>query len=140
MISLMLLTEKSDGKMKGRQVYNGKPTREWVSKENKSSPTVMNEALVITSLVDAHEHRDVMGSDVPNAFVQVVLPEKEGSDRVCMKIFGELVEYLIEIAPETYSSMSSWRSTGKSYKLPFKKQSIGCLKHHFSGTMNSPVS
>ena len=69
MISLMLLTEKSDGKMKGRQVYNGKPTREWVSKENKSSPTVINEALVITSMVDTHEHRDVMGSNVPNAFV-----------------------------------------------------------------------
>ena len=95
---------KKDGKMKGRQVYNGKPTREWVSKENKSSPTVMNEALIITSLVDAHEDRDVMGSDFPNAFVQVVLPEnKEGSNRVCMKIVGELVDYLIEIAPETYS-------------------------------------
>ena len=87
MISLMLLTEKKDGKMKGRQVYNGKPTREQVSKENKSSPTVMNESLIITSLVDAYEDRDVMGSDVPNAFVQVVLPEnKEGSDRVCMKL------------------------------------------------------
>ena len=55
MISLMSLTEKEDGKMKDRQVYNGKPTREWMSKENNSSPTVMNEALIITSLVDAHE-------------------------------------------------------------------------------------
>ena len=100
----MLLTGKKDGKMKGRQVYNGKPTREWVSKENKSSPTVMNKALIITSLVDAHEDWDVMGSDVPNACIQVILPEnKEGSDRFCMRIVGELVYYLIEIAPETYS-------------------------------------
>ena len=73
-------------------------------KEKKLSPTVMNKSRIITSLVDAHEDRDVMGSDVPNTFVRVVLPEnKEGSDRVCMKIVGELVEYLIEIAPETYS-------------------------------------
>lgn len=53
-ISLMLLTEKFDGKIKCRQVYNGKPTREWVSKENKYPPTVINEALVITSMIDAH--------------------------------------------------------------------------------------
>ena len=33
MISLMLLTEKDDGKMKGRHVYNGKSTQEWVIKE-----------------------------------------------------------------------------------------------------------
>ena len=62
----------------------------------------MNKVLNITSLVDAHEDRDVMGSDVPNAFIQVVLPEnKEGNDRVCMKIVGKLVDYLTEIAPET---------------------------------------
>ena len=99
MISLMLSTEKADGKMKCFQVYNGKPTREWVSKENKSSPAVNNEALVITSMINANEHRGVMGSNVPNTFVQVDLPEKEGSEQVCMKIVGELVEYLAEIAP-----------------------------------------
>ena len=32
MISLMLLSEKLDGSMKGRQVYNGKPAQEWVSR------------------------------------------------------------------------------------------------------------
>ena len=41
-ISLMLFADKLDGRVKVLQVYNGKPTRKWVSQENKSSPTVIN--------------------------------------------------------------------------------------------------
>jgi hypothetical protein len=40
MEALMLLTEKRDGTIKGRMVYNGKPTREWLSREDSTSPTV----------------------------------------------------------------------------------------------------
>jgi len=34
--ALMFLQEKKDGTMKGRMVYNGKPTREWLSREDSS--------------------------------------------------------------------------------------------------------
>ena len=37
---LMLLTRKKSGDVKGRLVYNGKGTRSWISREDKSSPTV----------------------------------------------------------------------------------------------------
>ena len=37
---IMLLTEKRDKSVKGRYVYNGKPTREWLSREDAASPTV----------------------------------------------------------------------------------------------------
>ena len=37
--ALVLLTEKRDGSIKGRTVYNGKPTREWLSREDTMSPT-----------------------------------------------------------------------------------------------------
>jgi hypothetical protein len=30
-MALMFLTEKRDKSVKGRMVYNGKPTREWLS-------------------------------------------------------------------------------------------------------------
>ena len=102
MISLMLLTKKASGEIKGRQVYNGKPSRDWVSKEEKASPTVANEALTLTCMVDAHEGRDVMGADVPNAFIQTSLPKRKGEERVVMKITGKLVDWLVELAPETY--------------------------------------
>lgn len=101
MKSLILVSEKSDGSMKGRQIYNGKTTREWDSKEKKLSPTVINEALVITSMIDEHKHCDIMGRDAPNAFIKVNLPEKEGSEQVFVEIVGGLVDYLVEMALET---------------------------------------
>ena len=57
----------------------------------------------MTLMIVAHKNRDIMGSKVPNDFVQVDLPKEEGGERVCMKIVGELVDYLVEIALETYA-------------------------------------
>ena len=37
----------------------------------------------MTLTIDAHENRDVMSADVPNAFIQTELPEiKQGEERV----------------------------------------------------------
>ena len=48
--------------------------------------------------IDAHENRDVMSADVPNAFIQTKMPEvKEGEERVMMKITGVLVDILIQL-------------------------------------------
>jgi len=69
MVALMLLTEKRDGTIKGRMVYNGKPTREWLSRENAASPTTSLESLLLAAMIDAHEERDVMTADVPNTFI-----------------------------------------------------------------------
>jgi hypothetical protein len=38
-MALMFLTEKRDKSVKGRMVYNGKPTREWLSCADAASPT-----------------------------------------------------------------------------------------------------
>ena len=103
MEALMFLTEKRDGTVKGRMVYNGKPTREWLSREDSSSPTVMNESTFLTATVDAKENRDVMSFDVPNAFIQTLMPETNaGDERIIMKITGVLVDILVQLSPETY--------------------------------------
>jgi len=89
MDALMLLTEKKDGTIKGRMVYNGKVTREWVSKDDAASPTAYVESIMITGVVDAKEDRDVMSGDVPNTFIQANMHKvKQGEDRVMMKIKG----------------------------------------------------
>ena len=99
----MFLTEKRDGTIKGRMVYNGKPTREYFSKEEATSPTVSLESILITGVIDAHEERDVMTADVPNAFIQTEMPEtKDGEDRVIMKITGILVDLMITLDAERY--------------------------------------
>ena len=92
---------EENGGIKGRQVYNGKPTRDWVSKEDKVLSTVANEALVLTSMIDSIEDRDVMSSDIKNAFIQANLNRKDDEERVIMKITGKLVEWLVELSPET---------------------------------------
>ena len=101
--ALMLLTEKRDGSVKGRCVYNGKPTRKWLSKDDAASPTVSTESIMLTVVVDAKEGRDVMTADVPNAFIQTKMPEmKKGDERVIMKITGVLVDLMVELAPDIY--------------------------------------
>eukprot|EP00980_Cylindrotheca_fusiformis_P022076 scaffold8970_cov88-Cylindrotheca_fusiformis.AAC.1 len=105
MEALMFLTEKRDGTIKGRMVYNGKPTRDWLSREDAASPTASLESVFLTATIDAHEGRDVMTADVPNAFIQTQMPEqKEGEDRVIMKITGVLVDLLVDLNPHTYKN------------------------------------
>jgi len=72
----MFLTEKSDKKIKGRLVYNGKPTRGFVNKEDSASPTAANESINITCAIHAHENPDIMTADIPKAFVQTKLRKK----------------------------------------------------------------
>ncbi|CAJ1959417.1 unnamed protein product [Cylindrotheca closterium] len=99
----MLLAEKQFEKtIKGRLVYQGDGTCEWLSREDTASPTASQEATTTSCVIDAHEEgRDVMTMDVPNAFIQTYMPEaKEGEDRIYMKITGMMVQILIDMAPE----------------------------------------
>jgi hypothetical protein len=58
--ALMFLAEKRDKSIKGRMVYNGKPTQEWLLREDSTSPTAALESIMLTAIVDAKEDRDVM--------------------------------------------------------------------------------
>ncbi|CAJ1931482.1 unnamed protein product [Cylindrotheca closterium] len=105
--AMMILAEKQfEKKTKGRLVYQGDGTREWLSQEDAASPKASQEAITTTCVIDAHEGRDVMTMDimmmdVSNAFIQTYMPEaKEGEDRFYMKITGMMVQISIDMAPE----------------------------------------
>ena len=102
MEGLLFISQKSTGEHKGRLAYNGKPTREWVSRKDKSSPTVATESIFVTCTVDAAKKRDVMSLDVPNAFIQARLPKARVGERVIMKLRGEVVDWLVELDPLAY--------------------------------------
>ena len=105
MEALLLLTEKRNKTVKGRMVYNGKPSREWIGKEDSASPTAALESILITAVIDAKERRDVMTADVPNAFIQTVMPKpKDGQARVMMKITGVLVDVVVQMNPSLYKN------------------------------------
>jgi hypothetical protein len=101
--ALMFLGGKRDRTVKGRMVYNGKPMKEWLSREDSVSPTAALESIMLTAVIDAHEERDVMTCDIPNAFIQALMPKVEdGDERVMMKITGLLVNMLGKLNPELY--------------------------------------
>ena len=67
---LMFLKRKRSGKMKGRGCANGRLQREYITKEESSSPTVSLYALMGSCLMDAMDNRKVITVDIPGAFLQ----------------------------------------------------------------------
>ena len=123
----MYLSQKRDLSIKGRGVYNGKPTREWVDRDDVASPTVTTESIMATVIVDAKEGRDIMSNDIPNAFIQASLPNKPGEARVIMKVTGVLVDILVEVAPDVYSGFVVYEKGKKVLYLQVLQALYGML-------------
>ena len=66
----MFLKGKKNRDIKGRTVAGGNKQRDFISKENSSSPTVSTEVVPLSCIIDAEEERDVAVIDIPNAFIQ----------------------------------------------------------------------
>jgi hypothetical protein len=96
--SYMFLKLKRDGNIKGRTVAGGNKQRDYISKEDASSPTVTTESVLLSCIIDAEEHREVAVEDIPNAFVQTRMENEK--DMAFIKIRGILVDIMVEIAPE----------------------------------------
>ena len=81
-------------------VAGGNTQREYLTKEDASSPTVSTQAVLLTSIVDAHERQDVAVIDIPNAFIQTRVDNPK--DRVIIRMRGVVVDWLVKAAPEVY--------------------------------------
>ena len=55
---------------KGTGCADEKKQRDWLSKEYTSLPTVFNEGLVLSCMIDAMEGQEVATADIPGAFLQ----------------------------------------------------------------------
>src|SRR5210317_1729044 len=98
--SIMLLKQKRDGTIKGRNCADGKKQREFTSKEEAASPTVKLESVFLTSVIEAHKGRDVATVYIPNAFIQTKIENE--ADKVVMRMRGKLAYYFILIVPQIY--------------------------------------
>ena len=98
--SLIFLVEKRDGKIKSRHCANGSKQRAWMNPEEAASPTAMTESVMLTATLEAQEGRDVATFDIPNAFIQTPVEERDAQgDRIVMKIRGAMVNMLVELDP-----------------------------------------
>ncbi|KAG7374511.1 reverse transcriptase RNA-dependent DNA polymerase [Nitzschia inconspicua] len=103
MESLIFLTEKRDGRLKGRMCANGSTQQEYTNRDETATPTAMTESILITGTIDAKQKRDIMTADIPNAFVQTPVDKQKVGERIIMKIRGLMVDILVEMAPEIYA-------------------------------------
>jgi Reverse transcriptase (RNA-dependent DNA polymerase) len=90
-----LIKEKRDGKIKGRTCANGSTQRALYPREETASPTMSNEALFLSVLIDAKEKRDVGMADVQGAYLNANM-----KDFVLMRITGDAVEIFCTVNPE----------------------------------------
>ena len=76
--ALCFLNKKSDRRIKARTVYNGKPTREWLTREDSSSPTALSKGVMLTTVVDAKKEQTSRATTYPmHLFRRMSLKEKQ---------------------------------------------------------------
>jgi hypothetical protein len=91
---LMFLKRKRDGTVKTRGCADGRPQREYISKDDSSSPTVSIYALMASCLMDAIDERKVVTCDILGAFLQFDWP----ADQDCyLKFENVMVDMICQI-------------------------------------------
>ncbi len=125
----MFVKKKQSGQINARKVAGGNKQRYFISKENASYPTVTTESVLLTSLVDVQENRDVAIVDIPNGFIQTVVEDDE--DKFVMRIRGHIVDVLVMVAPKVYSPYVSTDKQGRKQLL------VECLNAIYGTTVAS---
>jgi hypothetical protein len=115
--SFIFLKEKKDGSLKARAVLGGNVQRDYITKDEASSPTAYTEAVILTAIVDAKEKRDVATVDLPNAFCQTVITDADAEHRIIVRLRGALVDMLVDIAPKVYSPYVTTNKKGEKILL-----------------------
>src|SRR5210317_575036 len=118
--SIILLKQKRDGTIKGRNCADGRKQREFTSKEAAASPTVKFESVFLTSVIEAHEGRDVATIDIPNDFIQTKIENE--AEKVVIKMRGKLAEYLVLIATQIYKPYIVFENGKKYYIVKHRMQ------------------
>ena len=98
-----------------------------MTKDEITSPTVMNENVFITSCIYAHEKRDVATVDVPGAFLHNNVDPED--DTVHMILQGVLAELMVKVEPELYRKYVIYDSKGRMILyVKMQKALYGMLK------------
>jgi hypothetical protein len=113
--SHVFVKKKRAGQIKARKVAGGNKQRDFISKENASSPTVATELVLLTSLVDAQENCNVAIVDIPNVFIQIDV--EDNKDKVVMRIRGHMADVLVKVAPKVYGPYVSTDKQGRKQLL-----------------------
>jgi hypothetical protein len=119
----MFLKEKRCGLIKGRGCADGRKQRDYLTKEETSSPTVAIESVMLSCTIDAKEKRDVATVDIPGAFMQT---DMEGT--VHMVLEGTMAELLVKLHPKLYQKHVQIKKGKPTMYVQLKKALYGRLQ------------
>ena len=132
----MFLKRKRSGKMKGKGCADGRPQREYITKEESSSPTVSLYALMGSCLMDAIDGRKFITVDIPGAFLQGDLPQDEHPgyimfegimvDMICT-MFDYLEDIIVEAAEDLKNSRSNYPGNNQLMKVNYDSPSLSTI-------------
>jgi hypothetical protein len=120
--AINLIKEKRCGIIKGRTVADGRAQCNKYDKVETTSPTMSNDALMLTFLVDALERRAVATADVPGAYLHADM-----DDFTLLKFVGHSVDILCKTNPE-YEKFVTEENGKKVLYLQLLKALYGCIK------------
>ena len=109
----MFLKEKRTGEIKARGCVNGSKQREYIKKEDATSPTVSLESLVIVASINAFENRKVATFDIPGEFLHT---ETDGD--IIMALEGPLAELMVKVDPKIYRKHITTNKNAAFYRRP----------------------
>ena len=95
---MFLMLKSDEVTIKGRVRADRRKQRDWISKEDTSSPTVSTEGLMLSCMIDAMEGREVATTDTPEAFLKT---DYEKGD-IHIKLERAMVTLIEDTDPEYY--------------------------------------
>ena len=126
MHAVNLIKEKRDYEIKGRTCADGSKQKRYLKPdETVSSPAVGLDAFFTSLLIDAYENRNVTVFDVPGAFLQPEMPEKDGM--VLLKMTGTMVDLMCEVNPE-YIPTVIYENGRKVLYMRVLRSLYGCIE------------
>lgn len=108
---LLFLKRKRCGKVKSRGCVDGRPQREFLLREDCTTPTISLHELMATCIIDALEERKAVCVDIPGAFLQADL---EPDEKYYVKITNVMVDMLCKSFPE-YKDKIIYGKNGRKY-------------------------
>ena len=120
--AINVIKEKRCGTLKGRTVADGSVQRDLYSKAETASPTISNDALMLTMMVDAWENRDVAIADVDGAYLHADM-----DDFTLLKLEGNSVNIMCEVNGE-YEEFVCIENGKRVLYLRLLKALYGCVK------------
>ena len=121
----MFLKEKQDGTIKAQGCCKLRIQRNYKTKEDSISPTVIQENLMVTCIIDAMEVRNVAVAIIPSDFIHTYIVHRDLI--VHVRLCGVLTYLLVNIKLKKFAEKVVLKGEQKVIYAAFKKALYGAL-------------